>query len=85
VAFGMKDSPPGGPAELRQQAVNSLNSLRVSNSKFIIALYIALYLIILSLLTIVLHTGFNPMLRPLVDLLWIVGGREPVFEKSNNP
>ena len=66
----MKDSPPEGLAELRQQAVNSLNSLRVSNFKFIIALY----LIILSLLTIVLHTGFNLMLRPLVDLLWIVGG-----------
>src|ERR1700693_3890158 len=70
VAFGMKDSPRGGPAELRQQDVKSLNSLRVSNFKFIIALY----LIILSLLTIVLHTGFNPTLRPLVDLLWIVGG-----------
>ena len=66
----MKDSPPEGPAELCQQAVNSLNSLRVSNFKFIIALY----LIILSFLTIVLHTGFNPMLRPLVDLLWMVGG-----------
>jgi hypothetical protein len=65
----MKDSPPEGPGELRQQADKSLNSLRVSNFKFIIALY----LIILSLLTIVLHTGFNPMPRPLVDLLWIVG------------
>jgi hypothetical protein len=34
----MKDLPPEGPAELRQQAVNSLNSLRVSNFEFIIAL-----------------------------------------------
>ena len=32
MAFGMKDSPPEGPAELRQQAVKCVNSLRVSNS-----------------------------------------------------
>jgi hypothetical protein len=43
--------------------------LRFSNFKFIIALY----LVLLSLLTIVLHIGFNPMLRPLVILLSAVG------------
>ena len=40
------------------------------NFKFIVALYA----VILGLLTITLHTGFNPMLRPLVTLLGIVGG-----------
>jgi len=58
------------PAELSQQAVKNRDSLRASNFKFIIACY----LVILSLLTMVLYTGFNPMLRPLVTLLGIVGG-----------
>jgi hypothetical protein len=57
------------PAELSQQAVKNRDSLRASNFKFIIACY----LVILSLLTMVLYTGFNPMLRPLVILLSIVG------------
>jgi hypothetical protein len=82
----MKELPPETSAELRQQAVRNRDWLRVSNFKFIIACY----LVILGLLTIVLHTGFNPMLRPLVILLSIGhppvdrGGREPGFEKSNN-
>jgi hypothetical protein len=53
----MRESPPDTPAELSQQAVKNRDSLRVSNFKFIVACY----LVILSLLTIVLHTGFNPM------------------------
>jgi hypothetical protein len=65
----MKELPPETPAELRQQAVKNRDWLRVSNFKFIVACCLA----ILSLLTIVLHTGFNPMLRPLVILLSIVG------------
>jgi hypothetical protein len=65
----MKELPPETSAELRQQAVRNRDWLRVSNFKFIIACY----LVTLSLLTIVLHTGFNPMLRPLVILLSIVG------------
>jgi hypothetical protein len=65
----MKELPPLMPAELSQQAVKNRDSLRASNFKFIIACY----LVILSLLTMVLYTGFNPMLRPLVILLSIVG------------
>ena len=65
----MKELPPETPAELRQQTIKNRNSLRFSNFKFIIALY----LVLLGLLTIVLHIGFNPMLRPLVILLSAVG------------
>jgi hypothetical protein len=65
-----KDSPPETFAEPRQQAVRSPSQLRAMNFKFIVALYV----VIMGLLTIVLHTGFNPMLRPLVALLGIVGG-----------
>jgi len=66
----MKDSPSETPAEPRLQAVKSQSQLRAMNFKFIVALYA----VILGLLTITLHTGFNPMLRPLVTLLGIVGG-----------
>jgi hypothetical protein len=65
----MKELPPETPAELRQQTIKNRNSLGFSNFKFIIALY----LVLLGLLTIVLHIGFNPMLRPLVILLSVVG------------
>jgi hypothetical protein len=76
----MKELPPETPADLRQQAVKNRNSSRASNFKFTIALY----LVILSLLTIVLHIGFNPMLRPLVILLSAVGFVSLVLRSQTN-
>lgn len=80
-----KDPLPETFAE-RQQAVRSPSQLRAMNFKFIVALYV----VIMGLLTIVLHTGFNPMLRPLVTLLGIVGGvslflRSRVMGNSQSP
>jgi hypothetical protein len=66
----MKELPPETSTEPRQQVVRNQSQLRAMNFKFTVALYV----VILGLLTIVLHTGFNPMLRPLVVLLWVVGG-----------
>jgi hypothetical protein len=65
----MKDSPSETPAEPRLQAVKSQSQLRVMNFKFIVALYV----VIMGLLTVVLYTGFSPMLRPLITLLTAVG------------
>jgi hypothetical protein len=65
----MKELPPETSAESRQQVVRNQSQLRAMNFKFTVALCA----VILGLLTIVLHTGFNPMLRPLVMLLGVVG------------
>jgi hypothetical protein len=65
----MKDSVPETSAETRPPAVKSQSQLRVTNFKFIAALYV----VIMGLLTVVLYTGFSPMLRPLITLLAAVG------------
>jgi hypothetical protein len=65
----MKDSPSETPAEPGQQPVKSQSQLRAMNFKFIVALYV----VIMGLLTVVLYTGFSPMLRPLITLLTAVG------------
>jgi hypothetical protein len=64
-----KDSVPETSAETRPPALKSQSQLRVMNFKFIGALYV----VIMGLLTVVLYTGFSPMLRPLITLLVAVG------------
>jgi hypothetical protein len=65
----MKDSVPETSAEPRRPAIKNQSQLRVMNFKFIVALYV----VIMGLLTVVLYTGFSPMLRPLITLLAAVG------------
>jgi|GEM_PF-6360837 len=65
----MKDSPSETSAEPGQQPVKSQSQLRAMNFKFIVALYV----VIMGMLTVVLYTGFSPMLRPLIMLLTAVG------------
>ena len=65
----MKDSPSETPAEPGQQPVKSQRQLRAMNFEFIVALCV----VIMGLLTVVLYTGFSPVLRPLITLLTAVG------------
>jgi hypothetical protein len=65
----MKDSVPETSAAPRPPAIKNQSQLRAMNFKFIVALYV----VIMGLLTVVLYTGFSSMLRPLITLLTAVG------------
>jgi hypothetical protein len=65
----MNDVPPEIPAEIRRLLEN--RNRRPANPK----IFVALYLVAMSLLTAALYGGFNnPTLRPSILLLWIVAG-----------